>query len=199
MTDNLPFSPAAERNAGPILAVLQRVLPPQGLMLELACGAGQHAAAFSAALPAWTWQPSDADPAAARVTTTRCKRAGLANALSAMVVDVTAEPWPFEQADAVLVVNLLHISPWAATAAVMRQAARLLPPGAPLVVYGPFDRDGRHTGPGNASFHQSLRAREPAWGLRDIADVEAEAVRAGLLLDEMVAMPADNLTLVFRR
>ncbi len=196
---NLPFSPAAERNAGPILDMLQRVLPPQATVLEVASGTGQHAAHFAAAQPGWTWQPTEADTRALPAIAARC--AALATVHAPLLLDVLARPWPpaLGRYDAVYCANLLHIAPWETCAALMTGAAGHLVPGGALVLYGPYLVDGEPTAPGNLAFDADLRARHPAWGLRRLDDVAAEARRAGLLLEQRFDMPANNLMLVFRR
>ena len=192
------YSPAAERNKAALLGVLARVLPARGLALEIAAGSGQHAVHFAAGLPGWTWQPTDADAAALASIAVHC--AGMANVRPPLRLDVSAPDWPGTPGtvDAVVCVNLLHISPWATCAALMRGAAARLAPGGALIVYGPFLVDGRPTAAGNLAFDADLKARDPAWGLRRLADVAAEAGACGLTLHERVAMPANNLTLVWR-
>ena len=191
-------SPAAERNKAPLLEMLRRVLPARGVALEIASGSGQHAAHFAAGLPGWTWQPSDADAAAPVAIAAHC--AGLANVRPMLHLDVLAPGWPGapDAVDAVICINMLHISPWATCAALMRGAAQRLAPGGTLVVYGPFLIDGEPASPGNLAFDADLRSRDAAWGLRRLADVAAEAGMCGLALAERVTMPANNLTLVFR-
>lgn len=192
-------SPAAERNRAPILAELQRRLPATGLALEVASGSGQHAAFFAAGLPGWRWQPTEADPAARGSIADWC--AGLANVLPALALDVLAPSWPGAPVgvDAIFCANLLHISPWAATAALMQGAARHLAPAGRLWIYGPFFVDGEAAAPGNLAFDADLRARDPAWGVRRLDAVAREAGVAGLCLAERIAMPANNLLLIFDR
>jgi len=193
-------SAAAERNRAPILEVLRRVLPARGRALEIACGTGQHAVHFAAALPRWDWQPTDPDPAALVSTAAWSTDLALANLRPPLQLDVMAVAWPVEgRFDAVFCANLLHIAPWPTCAALMQGAARHLLPGGVLVVYGPFLVECTPTAPGNLAFDDDLRARNPAWGLRRLDDVAAAAASAGLVLAEQVAMPANNLTLVFRR
>jgi len=191
-------APAADRNAEPIWRVLARWLPDAGTVLEIASGTGQHAAHFAARASALTWQPSDADAEMRASVDARARAAGPSNVAPALALDVT-RPWPIERADAVVCVNLLHIAPWAATENLMAGAARRLPAGGPLIVYGPFKRAGRHTAESNARFDDQLRMREPAWGIRDLDDVTGEAEANGLALAEVDDMPANNLTVVFRR
>lgn len=193
-------SPAAERNQGPILAVLQRVLPAQGLALEIAAGTGQHAAHFAAGLPGWRWLPSDGDASALASITAWC--GGLSNLLPALHLDLLLAPhWHGvpPQLDAVFCANLLHIAPWDTCAALMQGAARHLAPTGLLITYGPYLEDGEITAPGNQAFDADLRLRNPGWGLRRVADVAAQAADAGLVLQERVPMPANNLLLVWGR
>jgi SAM-dependent methyltransferase len=197
MDDPRLHSPAAERNAGAILAELKRLLPAQGQALELAAGTGQHAAHCAAALPHWQWRPTDGDPRNLASIQAWC--AGLPNVQAPMTLDVLAADWPGVPSALHLVfcANLLHISPWPTTAAVMRGTARHLAAGGQLVLYGPYRVPGEPLAPSNAAFDADLRARNPAWGLRDLAEVQAEAAAAGLHLHERVAMPANNLLLVW--
>ncbi len=200
MTDDpRRHSPAAERNAAPILAELQRLLPPRGLLLELASGTGQHAAHCSAGLPGWQWQPSEADADALPSIRAWCR--GLPRVLPPLPLDVLQPQWPGvpAQVDAIYCANLIHIAPWACCTALMQGAARHLSPQGLLLTYGPYLEDAVPTAPGNRAFDADLRARNPAWGLRRREDVQAEAARAGLLLRERVAMPANNLLLVWAR
>ena len=198
MTDEIRRnSPPAERNRGPILAELQRVFPPQGTMLEIASGTGQHAAHFAAAMPEWKWQPTDGD--AHSMTSIAAWCGGLPNVLPPLHLDVLAVPWQGlpPMVDAIYCANMLHISPWATCAALMQGAARQLSTPGPLVLYGPYLVDGEPVTESNVAFDTDLRARNPEWGLRRLADVVQTAADAGLQLRERVAMPANNLLLVF--
>ena len=192
-------SPAAERNRGPILAELLRLLPPQGLMLEVASGSGQHAANFAAGLPGWTWQPSEGDGASLASIDAWC--AGTTNVRPALALDVLAWPWADvpQPLDAIFCANMLHIAPWSTCAALMQGAAHHLGMQGRLLTYGPYLVDGEPTAPSNLAFDGDLRQRNPAWGLRRLADVAQQAHAAGLQLRERVAMPANNLLLVFSR
>jgi hypothetical protein len=192
-------SPASERNGGPIRAALQRLLPAQGLLLEIASGTGQHAAFCSAGLPGWQWQPTDFDAAALPSIAAWC--AGLPQVRPARVLDVLASIWSGAppEVDAIFCANMIHIAPWACTPALMQGAARHLASGGLLITYGPYLEDGVPTSPGNVAFDADLQARNPAWGLRRLADVAAQAQAAGLQLRERVAMPANNLLLVWGR
>jgi SAM-dependent methyltransferase len=192
------FAPAAERNKVAIRDVLAEVLPASGLVLEIACGTGQHAAFFGASFPALTWQPTDLEPNAAGVREC-CQAAGADNVLDAIRLDAALVAWPVERADAIVNINMIHIAPWAACLGLLAGAGRVLPAGAPLVLYGPYRVDGAFNAPSNASFDQSLRRMDPAWGVRELRDVEAEAAAHGLSLERIVDMPANNYSVVFRR
>ncbi|MES2937221.1 MAG: DUF938 domain-containing protein [Pseudomonadota bacterium] len=201
---SLPHSPAADRNKEPILAVLRALLGPRGAALEIASGTGQHAVFFAAAFAGWTWQPTDFEAGMLPAIAERAAQAGLANVLPPLRLDVLAPQWPAppeppfaQRFDAVYCANMLHIAPWATCAGLMQGAARHLVPGGLLVTYGPYLEDGVPTSPGNLAFDESLRARDPAWGIRRLEDVAEEALRAGLALRERHAMPANNLLLVF--
>lgn len=197
--DPRQHAPAAQRNLAPILAVLSRVLPAAGTVLEVASGTGEHAVGFARELTGLIWQPSDIDARMRRSIDAHARAAGLGNIRPAVALDTSDRPWPVTAADAVVCINMVHISPWSATRGLLAGAGALLVRGAPLVIYGPFRRDGRHSAESNARFDQSLRARDPAWGVRDVADVAAEAETQGLSLAEVAEMPANNLTLVLRR
>jgi hypothetical protein len=199
MSDPRRFAPAAARNRDPILEVLRGILPARGLVLEVASGSGEHAIHFAAAMPALTFQPSDPDADARASIDAWAREAALANLLPAAALDASAWPWPVAAADAVVCINMIHISPWAATEGLMRGAAALLPAGAPLALYGPYRRGGLHTAPSNAAFDEDLRARNPDWGVRDLEAVAALAATHGFAASRVVEMPANNLTVVFRR
>lgn len=199
MSDARRFAPAAARNREPILARLRTLLPARGLVLEVASGSGEHAVHFAAAFPALAFQPSDPDPGARASIAAWAAEARLPNLRPALALDAAAEDWPLAAADAVLCINMIHIAPWAATEGLVRGAARLLPPGGPLILYGPFRRGGAHTAPSNAAFDDSLRAQDPRWGVRDLEAVAACAAAAGFAAPEVTAMPANNLVVAFRR
>jgi SAM-dependent methyltransferase len=197
-------APAVARNREPILAVLRRVvplpiLPARGLVLEVASGSGEHAIYFAAALPHLTWQPSDPDPEARASITAYRAAAPLPNLLPPLALDAASPNWPVTLADMIVSVNMIHIAPWAAAEGLMAGAERLLPAGGVLFLYGPFRERGQHTAPSNAAFDESLRARNREWGVRDLDEVAVLASRHGLALEERVAMPANNLSVVFRR
>jgi len=197
--DNALTAPAVARNRDPILAVLREVLAAPGTVLEIASGSGEHAVHFASALPHLTWQPTDPDEQARRSIAAHAAQARLPNLLPPLELDAAAPVWPVTQADAIVSINMIHIAPWRAAEGLIAGAARLLPPGGPLYLYGPFREHGRHTAPSNAAFDESLKARDPAWGVRDLDEVVALASRHGLALSRTVAMPANNLSVVFRR
>jgi hypothetical protein len=192
-------SPAAERNRDPLREQLQRLLPPTGVALEVASGSGQHAAHFAAGLPGWQWQPSDARPEALASIRDWC--AGRPNVRPPIALDVAAADWRGVPAtvDAVFCANLIHIAPWAACLGLMHGAARHLAPHGLLLTYGPYLVDGEPTVPSNLAFDADLRSRDPAWGVRRLADVAGVAASVGLSLRERVSMPANNLLLVWGR
>jgi SAM-dependent methyltransferase len=197
MEDARRSAPAVQRNREPILQVLRRVLPDRGLVLEVASGTGEHAAFFAAALPHLVWQPSDPASEARASIAERC--AGLPTVRRPLALDAAADPWPIDAADAIVCINMIHIAPWAACEGLLRGASRTLRPGKVLVLYGPYRVGGAHTAPSNAAFDEGLRAQDPAWGVRDLESVVELAGRHGLAHRETVAMPANNLTVVFER
>ncbi len=197
--DERRFAAATERNREPILAVLERVLPEHGVVLELASGSGQHATFFASRLPQLDWQPSDVDPEALRSIAAWRHAEASPNLREPVCVDVTAPVWPVTDVAAILCCNLIHIAPWSVCKAMLRGAAALLPAGGVLVLYGPYKVGGAHTAPSNDAFDLSLRGRNPAWGVRDLEAVVDAAAASGLALEERVAMPANNFTLLFRR
>lgn len=190
--------PAAERNKGPILDVLARVLPGRGVVLEVASGTGQHVIHFAKALSDLTWQPSDPDPELRESILQRVEEERLANVNPPIDLDVARLPWPLQAADAVLCINMIHVAPWSATLALLEGAKALLPMQHVLYLYGPYRRFGRHTSASNEQFDADLRARNPEWGLRDLEAVSEVAARAGFVPAEIVEMPANNFSLVFR-
>jgi SAM-dependent methyltransferase len=192
-------APSAERNREPILAVLKRVLPATGTVLEIASGTGQHAIHFAAALPHLVWQPSDVDDEARASIAAWTAHSGLANVRPPLALDVRDASWGIEAAAAIVCINMIHISPWASAQALIGGAGRLLGPGGVLFLYGPYRRGGAHTAPTNAAFDEQLQRRNPAWGVRDMEAVVALADAAGFDADEPVEMPANNFSLVFRK
>jgi hypothetical protein len=192
-------APAVARNRDPILAVLRRVLPSSGLALEIASGTGEHVAHFAAALPGLTFQPSDPKPEARASIDAWIAESGLKNIRPALLLDAARPPWPVSRADALICINMIHISPWAATEGLFAGAAAILPTGAALMLYGPYQREGVETAASNLAFDASLRAQNGEWGLRDLADVAAVAARNGFSPPEVVEMPANNLSVIFRK
>jgi len=190
-------APATARNRDPILAVLREVLPASGLVLEVASGTGEHVRHFAETLPHLEWQPSDPDPGARASIANWCE--DLPNICAPLALDASSPDWPIGHADAILCINMVHISPWAATQGLVAGAARLLPSGGPLYLYGPYRRSDVPTAPSNEAFDASLKDRNPAWGLRQMDDVIALAEQNGLIFERQVEMPANNLSLVFRR
>ena len=192
-------APATLRNRDGITDVLRDVLPENGLVLEIASGSGEHVVHFAAAYPHLQWQPSDCEPAALRSIAAWASDSRSSNILSPVLIDVEQEEWPVLHADAIVCINMVHISPWSATLALLRHAARLLPASAPLYLYGPYVRHDVMTADSNLAFDASLKARNPAWGLRDVADVDAAGAEQGLRRTQLIEMPANNLSLVYRR
>ena len=192
-------APAAARNREPILLVLRDCLPRPALVLEIASGTGEHAVWFSRALPELTWQPTDHDKEALRSIAAWRDRAGPPNLLPPLRLDAAADAWPVAQADAVVAINMVHIARWTATQGLIAGAARVLTQGGLLFLYGPFREGGVHTAASNAAFDAELRARDPSWGIRELDDITALASRHGLTGPERIAMPANNLIVVFRR
>jgi SAM-dependent methyltransferase len=200
VTDARRFAPATERNRGPILAVLRGVLPERGQVLEIGSGTGEHAVWLAAQLPALTYQPSDPDAVNRASIAAWIAHAGVTNVSSPVALDAKDDRWSIPGSpDAILCINMIHIAPWTATSGLMRNAATTLLPGGVLYLYGPFKRGGAHTAPSNAQFDENLRARNPAWGVRDLEVVIEAAANAGLALTDTVAMPANNFSVVFRR
>lgn len=192
-------APATARNRDAIAAVLADWLPPSGKVLEVASGSGEHIVHFAAIFPALDWQPSDPDPAGLASIAAWRQGAALANIAPPLAIDAAVSDWPLVHADAVLCINMVHISPWAATAGLFAGAARLLPSGAPLILYGPYIEADVATAQSNVAFDASLRGRDPAWGLRATDAVKAVASETGFAFIERRAMPANNLMLLFRR
>jgi len=190
-------APATERNRDVIAETLARVLPAEGLVLEVASGTGEHAVHFAKLFPALTWQPSDPDPIALASINAWRADSNVPNMRPAMLLDASAD-WPIAQADAVVCINMTHISPWAATVGLLRNVARLLPPSAVLFMYGPYKQRDVPLAESNAAFDASLRQQNAEWGLRYVEDIAEEAHEFGLRLDPVIAMPANNLSLIFR-
>ena len=198
--DGARTSPSTARNRQPILEVLAPRLPDGARVLEIASGAGEHAVFLAAALPGVSWRPSDPDPTARESIAAWRAQANLPNLEAPLTLDAAdLATWPTQPVDAVVCINMVHISPWAATQGLMAGAERLLTPGGKLFFYGPYIEAGVPTAPSNLAFDDSLKSRDPAWGLRRLADVEALAATNGLKLIERIAMPANNLIVVFEK
>lgn len=203
--NNIPFSPAADRNSQPILAVLQQILPARGRALEIASGTGQHLARFAIALPQWDWQPSDAVQTSFPGIAARVQQVGCRNVHPPVLLDVRDARWPAlgpafgAPFDLVFCANMIHIAPWDCCCALMRGSSHHLAADGRLVLYGPYFEDGVTVAPGNIAFDQDLRGRNPQWGVRSLQDVAAQARQVGLLLLERHTMPANNLLLVWGR
>lgn len=199
MTDSRLQYPATERNRDAILGVLRGMLPATGLVLEIASGSGEHIVHFARACPGLTFQPSDPEDAALQSIAAWTQHTGAANVLPPVMLDAASDSWPLALADAVLCINMIHIAPWRATEGLLRGASKLLSEGAPLYLYGPYRRAGVVTAPSNDAFDESLKARNPEWGLRDLEAVAALARDAGFSAPVVTEMPANNLSVVFRR
>ncbi|RYE86304.1 MAG: DUF938 domain-containing protein [Hyphomicrobiales bacterium] len=197
--DPRQLAPATQRNREPILAVLREVLPAQGQVLEIASGSGEHAIHFATAFPSLSFQPSDPDPAALASIDAWARESALANLRPAIRLDAMASRWPVTQADAILCINMIHISPWAATEGLIRQAGQLLPADGPLYLYGPYRQHDVPLAASNAVFDDSLRRRNPKWGLRELEAVAELARAAGFGEPVVTPMPANNLSVVFRK
>ncbi|MGU3667252.1 DUF938 domain-containing protein [Methylobacterium sp. A49B] len=192
-------APAVARNRDAILTVLREILPVHGTVLEIASGSGEHAVHFAAALQTLTWLPSDPEPIARRSIAAHVRRSGLANLRPPLDLDASATRWPVGPVDAIVCINMIHIAPWSAAQGLMAGAGRALAGGSLLYLYGPFREDGRHSADSNAAFDDALRARDARWGVRDRVTVSVEADRHGLTLERRIAMPANNLSLIYRR
>ncbi len=192
-------SPSAERNKAPVADVLCRVLPDQGLVLEVSSGTGQHVVHFARAMPHLRWQPTERDEDNLRSIASWRAAEALPNVLEPIRLDVVDQPWPVSSAAAVVCLNMIHIAPWAAAEALIRGAEAILAPGGILFLYGPYRREGRHTAPSNEAFDRSLKARDPDWGVRDLEEVARFAGQHGFDAPEIFEMPANNLSVVFRR
>jgi hypothetical protein len=199
VSDPRRHAPATLRNRDPIADVLRGALPETGLILEVASGSGEHVIHFARAFPRLDWQPTDPDGDALGSIAAWAGEAGLANILPPLMLDATVQDWPVAQAQAILCINMVHISSWNATVGLFTQGARLLHKGAPLILYGPYFRKDHPTAPSNLAFDEGLRARNAVWGVRWLEDVTELAETKGFVLETVRAMPANNLTLVYRR
>ena len=192
-------APATARNSEPIAEVLARELPAEGLVLEIASGSGEHAVFMARRFPQIDWQPSDPDGEALASIGEWAREAGFTNLRQPVELDTRAADWPLDAAKAVVCINMVHISPWAATEALFAGSARLLAPGFPLILYGPYFEDDVEPASSNVDFDRSLRERNAEWGIRNVSQLEALADRSGFEKTARYEMPANNLTLVFRR
>jgi len=192
-------APAALRNREPIADVLAEWLPETGLVLEIASGTGEHVVHFAAHFPDLEWQPSDLHPDALAAIASIRAEAGLANVRPPLTLDAASPDWPIGRADAVLSINMVHISPWPSALGLIDGASRILGPGAPLILYGPWLKDGIPTAASNLEFDASLKARDSNWGLRRVEDFAAEASKRELVLERTQPMPANNLMILLRR
>jgi hypothetical protein len=199
MSDLRRHAPATERNREPIAAILRDVLPASGTVLEVASGTGEHAIHFARGFPALSWQPSDPDPAALASIRAWAETARLPNLRPPLLLDASAPEWPIDHADAILCINMVHISPWEATVGLLEHSAKLLPVGGPLILYGPYFQQGVETAPSNLAFDESLQGRDSRWGIRQLEDVVALAESLGLHLESVHPMPANNLSMVLRK
>ncbi len=200
------YAPATQRNREPILEVLSQVLPPSGTILEVASGTGEHAVFFAPRLKPRQWLPSEQNPLLRASITAWSKELPSDNLYPPLELDASAPIWavelgklPYSPIVAIVNINMIHISPWSACLGLMAGASRILPPGGILYLYGPFKQNGEHTAPSNAAFDQSLRAQNPAWGVRNLEDVIAAASNQQLIFTETYQMPANNLSVVFQR
>jgi SAM-dependent methyltransferase len=198
-TDNLPVSPSAERNKGPIAGILKRVLPDHGTVLEISSGTGQHVVHFAREMPDLTWQPSERDAPSLQSIERWMAAENLPNILAPLRIDVTELPWPAGNAAAIVCLNMIHIAPWPAAEGLIQGAKSVLGQGGILFLYGPYRRQGRPTAPSNETFDEQLRSRNLEWGLRNVEDVARYAMLHGFDPPEIHEMPANNLSLVFRR
>ena len=197
-SDKRRSAPAALRNREPIAEVLKEWLPASGTVLEVASGTGEHAAWFAERFPNLRWQPSDIHSDALASIAAWADTSGLTNLRKPVVIDAGAEDWPVVRADAVLNINMSHISPWSASLGLIAGAARLLPVDGPLILYGPWLKDEIETVPSNLAFDADLKARDPEWGLRRVEDFAAAASAKGLGLADVRQMHANNLMMLFR-
>jgi hypothetical protein len=193
------YAPATTRNTEPILNVLKRVLPEEGLVLEIASGTGEHVCAFAKAFPNVQFQPSDVEADSCRSIRAWEEELGLENALPPLLFSVTDPEWPIKKADAVICINMIHISPFSCCEGLMQGASNILSPGQKLYMYGPYKLNGQHTAPSNERFDMTLKGNNPEWGVRDLDDVKHIAETFGLEFVEFVEMPANNLSVIFRR
>jgi Protein of unknown function (DUF938) len=199
MTDHRQYAPATVRNREFILDVLRDVLPPEGVVLEIASGSGEHVVHFARNLPSLVFQPSDLEPEALRSIAAWTKATNATNVRAPIALDASQTVWPLASADGIICINMIHIPPWDATLGLIKGAAMVLPPASPLYLYGPYKREGFATAPSNQVFDRNLRDRNPIWGLRELESVAAIAQSVGFSVPTVTEMPANNLSVVFRR
>ncbi len=197
--DDQKHAPATMRNRDAIVDVLRRILPDRGTVLEIASGTGEHAVFFGQKFPDISFQPSDPDPECCRSIAAWTKRAEARNVLSPMQLDALATDWDIEHPDALICINMIHISPWEASIGLFEKAAKLLAPGAPLFLYGPYFQEGIEPAQGNLDFERSLKSRNLQWGIRDVADIDTLADETGFARESLIEMPANNISLVYRK
>ena len=197
--DDRQHAPATLRNRGLLLDILREVLLKTGIILEIASGSGEHVVHFARSLPHLVFQPSDPEPDALLSIAGWARAAGVKNVCAPIALDASNPVWPIASADGIICINMTHISPWEATLGLIKGAAAILPPGSPLYLYAPYKREGFETAPSNQAFDQSLRDRDPNWGLRDLEAVAAMAQSVGFSAPVITEMPANNLSVVFRR
>jgi hypothetical protein len=200
------FAPATQRNREPILEVLQQILPPSGTILEIASGTGEHAVFFAPPLAPRKWLPSDPNPLLRDSITAWSEESKSDNLYPPLDIDAQLPVWTVEKETftdspivAIVNINMIHISPWSACLGLMSGAGRILPPGGILYLYGPYKQNGQHTAPSNAAFDESLRSQNPVWGVRNLEDVVAAAKAENMTLQKIYQMPANNLSVVFKR
>ncbi len=197
--DERLYAPATERNREAILSVLKSVLPAQGKVLEIASGTGEHITFWAPHFPDLTWQPSDPDPMHLASIASWLEQLPSAHILSPLQIDVTNDAWSIDAVEVILCVNMIHIAPWEACLGLLHGAQSILPQGGLLYLYGPFKQQGKHTAPSNEAFDLSLRAQDPRWGVRDLEEVIDIAQKHDLHLQQVIPMPANNLSVVFCR
>ena len=204
-SDKRQYAPAAERNREPILAVLRQYLPPEGTVLEIASGTGQHAAYFAPQLVPRYWLPSDPQPHLRDSIEAWRQQTQTINLLSPIDIDAASLDWQIALSGdvpavtAIVNINMIHIAPWMAGLGLLAGAGRLLPTGGVLYLYGPYQRGNQHTAPSNADFDNWLQSQNPDWGVRNLESVIEAASKQDLQLDQVIEMPANNLSVVFRR
>ena len=198
MIDRLEY-PATARNRDAILSVLRDVMPSSGVVLEIASGSGEHVVHFARAFPGLVFQPSDPEVPALKSIAAWVEETRLKNIAAPLMLDAASPTWPATSADAILCINMIHIAPWRATEGLIQGAAKILRAGAPLYLYGPYRQTGIVTAPSNEAFDASLKSRNAEWGLRSLEDVTTLAKHAGFSVPDVTQMPANNLSVVFRK